>query len=394
MGARFLSLGSQGEMFIIMEMTKQQTFQNMLDLYGYYRPALKNYTFIVATTERDNMDLCADLKGYQGIEKNLFIPFNNGRVSIINDRIFKRIYRKSDSRARILKGVSFDTQTISYVEALYNKGKVPYENFNNVVNLINGTEYGIDYIPYVLENLLFDTSRKYSVERNIFAFEMMCKENYKNEKLCEQRARRVVALYENKKQFITEVARDLYKMIYLSLLVICIVQLRFKKLPLEEKMFFLVNFMSSELCRIMHPELILAKHYFSKSNSCAFFGKIHVDNKEIIATIKNMAWDIMHLRFISYGSAYHANKNADAIIPYFFTYDKRLNEIAQCYALQELVINDKKHTAIPFYASISEIVKYVEKYSTYEMHLERAAKNPNIDALIGDYERDIQMLVN
>ena len=47
------------------------------------------WTFIVATTEPDNMDLYLGMKEIPGIKERLFTPFANGRVSIINDKILK-----------------------------------------------------------------------------------------------------------------------------------------------------------------------------------------------------------------------------------------------------------------------------------------------------------------
>lgn len=87
----------------------------MFNLYYLHRNMLKDWTFIVATNETDNMNLYEGLENISGIKDRMFTPFVNGRVSIINDKILKRCITKNDSRARFFRCVSFDTQTVSYI---------------------------------------------------------------------------------------------------------------------------------------------------------------------------------------------------------------------------------------------------------------------------------------
>ena len=65
-----------------------------------------------------------------------------------------------------------------------------------VIHLLKGGDLGVDHIPYTIENLLFDLSRKNSVEQTLFAYEMMCGENGGNEKVCRKHARAIVSMYE------------------------------------------------------------------------------------------------------------------------------------------------------------------------------------------------------
>ena len=101
--------------FLTNQMSQLTSFADMFNLYLFNRNILKDWTFIVATTETDNMNLYEDMENISGIRDRMFTPFANGRVSIINDKILKRCIIKNDSRARILRCVSFDTQTVSYI---------------------------------------------------------------------------------------------------------------------------------------------------------------------------------------------------------------------------------------------------------------------------------------
>lgn len=379
--------------FLTNQMSQLTSFSDMFDLYLFNRNILKDWTFIVATTETSNMNLYEGIESISGIRDRMFTPFANGRVSIINDKILKRCLLKNDSRARIFRCVSFDTQTVSYIERYYKKGTVPYEGFETVVQLLKGESMGVDHIPYTIENLMFDLSRKDSVEQTLFAYEMMCGENAGNEKVCRKQARSIVSMYVKEDLRFPLTLKDQYKMIYLSLLKISQIQLEHSKLPLEKKISMFVEFIITKLCRMMQPELNLAKVYFSKGSSCAFFGKIHKGNKNVIEQLKNMTWDLMHLRFMDYSSMMFDAKKGDALIPYFFTYDKRLQDIRECYNLQALAVNPYNYSVIPVYVMADGLFDVLREHCTLEKHMERMKKNPNIDILISECEQDLLKLI-
>ena len=379
--------------FLTNQMSQLTSFSDMFDLYLFNRNILKDWTFIVATTETSNMNLYEGIESISGIRDRMFTPFANGRVSIINDKILKRCLLKNDSRARIFRCVSFDTQTVSYIERYYKKGTVPYEGFETVVQLLKGESMGVDHIPYTIENLMFDLSRKDSVEQTLFAYEMMCGENSGNEKVCRKQARSIVSMYVKEDIRFPLTLKEQYKMIYLSLLKISQIQLEHSKLPLEKKISMFVEFIITKLCRMMQPELNLAKVYFSKGSSCAFFGKIHKGNKNVIEQLKNMTWDLMHLRFMDYSSMMFDAKKGDALIPYFFTYDKRLQDIRECYNLQALAVNPYNYSVIPVYVMADGLFDVLREHCTLEKHMERMKKNPNIDILISECEQDLLKLI-
>ncbi len=379
--------------FLTNQMSQLTSFSDMFDLYLFNRNILKDWTFIVATTETSNMNLYEGIESISGIRDRMFTPFANGRVSIINDKILKRCLLKNDSRARIFRCVSFDTQTVSYIERYYKKGTVPYEGFETVVQLLKGESMGVDHIPYTIENLMFDLSRKDSVEQTLFAYEMMIGENAGNEKVCRKQARSIVSMYVKEDLRFLLTLKEQYKMIYLSLLKISQIQLEHSKLPLEKKTSMFVEFIISKLCRMMQPEINLAKVYFSKGSNCGFFGKIHKGNKNVIEQLKNMTWDLMHLRFMDYSSMMFDAKKGDALIPYFFTYDKRLQDIRECYNLQALAVNPYNYSVIPVYVMADGLFDVLREHCTLEKHMERMKKTPNIDILISECEQDLLKLI-
>ena len=369
------------------------SFSDMFDLYLFNRNILKDWTFIVATTEKNNMDLYEGLNGISGIRERMFTPFANGRVSIINDKILKRCLTQNDSRARIFRCVSFDTQTVSYIERYYKKGSVPYKGFEAVIHLLQGRGIGVDYVPYTIENLMFDTSRKSSVEQTLFAYEMMCGENAGDEKICRDHAQSIISMYEEEKlKFLTELKTQ-YKMIYLSLLKMSQIQLECGNMPVEKKLQLFIDFIVTKLCRMLQPEINLAKVYFTMGSSCGFFGKIQISNKNILNQLKNMTWDLMHLRFMDYSSMFFDIQKGDALIPFFFTYDKRLLDIRECYNLQALAINPYSCSTIPIYTVADGILDIIKEHCSLEKHSERMQQTPDIEALILECEQNLLKLI-
>ncbi len=373
-------------------MSQQKSFNDMFKLYYHNRYILKDWTFIVATKEQNNMDLYAGLDEISGIRERMFTPFANGRVSIINDKILERCLTQNDSRARIFRCVSFDTQTVSYIERYYKKGTVPYKGFESVIHLLQGG-MGIDHIPYTIENLAFDLSRKNSVEQTLFAYEMMCGENSGDEKKCREQAKAIISMYEKGFFNFQSIVKEQYKKIYLSLLKMSQIQLEHSEFPLKKKMIIFVDFINNRLCRMMQPEINLAKTYFTQGSSCGFFGKIHADNENVLYQLKNMTWDLMHLRFMDYSSMMFNAKQGDALIPYFFTYDKRLQNIRGCYNLQALAINPYNYSVIPVYVMADGILDVIEEYCTLEKHMKRMKKIPNIDILLSECEEELLKLI-
>ena len=375
--------------FLTNQMSQLTSFSDMFDLYLINRNILKDWTFVVATTETDNMNLYEDMENISGIRDRMFTPFANGRVSIINDKILKRCIIKNDSRARILRCVSFDTQTVSYIERYYKNGTVPYEGFESVIRLLEGGGIGVDHIPYTLENLLFDLRQKDSVEQTLFAYEMMIGENAGNEKVCKKQARDIVSMYEKVDFEFPFGVKEQYKMIYLSLLKMSQIQLAHKNLSPQNKLKIFVEFMTDKLYRIMQPELNLAKLYFVKGSRCGFFGKIHTDNKSILQQLRNMTWDLMHLRFMNYSGMLFNAKKGDALIPYFFTYDKRLQDIRDCYNLQALAVNPYSYSIIPAYVMAEGLFDILKEHCNIGKHIERMEKSPDTDGLILECEKNL-----
>lgn len=283
---------------------------------------------------------------------------------------------------------------MSYIAQYYQKGEVPYPGFDEVLRILQGHKFAFDHFPYTMENLLFHPERKQSVEKTLFAYEMLCGANAGNWLRCWWRAKSVVSLYVRKNIDFPFQARDRYKWVYLSLLKMSCIQLTHGKWPLEKKLSTLLEFMNNEMCQIMQPELNLANLYFTDGSARGFFGKVHCGNMDILEQLKNMAWDLMHLRFMDYSCTMFNTKKGDVLIPYFFTYDRRLQHIRSCYSLKTLAIYTRSHAVIPIYAFDAGVLDLVKNHCTFEKHQERMSKTVDFNQLIATYEQRLLRLVN
>lgn len=367
-------------LLLLQQASKYRTLESLTEFYMEHLPLLYEYT-IINSTEGDNcIDLYVPFSDISKIENQLYTPFANGKVSIVNENIVRRGLLTGDGKAGMQGYVSFDTQVISYFYRYYKtrKNSLP-KNIQDVLNLLYRKQIGVEYYAYTIENLFFSTRNVSEVKDSICAFERLYYKNKMPKILCLMRANRVIKSYDKMRK--NEGLRTIrvYHLIYATLLQMCCIQLENKSCSLSKKMHKLCDFMANEMCTMMQPELILAKRYFEQGQRCTFFGKIQRKNTNIIADIKNMAWDLFHLRMLEMGSTIKMNRKADVNIPYFCTYDQRLLDIKDCYELCSLAINYVTGEKVPFYSKTIEIVEYLEKYGTEEQFVYRVNKCYDVD---------------
>ena len=102
-------------------------------------------------------------------------------------------------------------------------------------------------------------------------------------------------------------------------------------------------------------------------------------NVNILENIKNMVWDLFHLRMLEQGCAIRMNDKADVNIPYFCTYDRRLLNVKECYELKSMAINYRTGEKYPFYSKMEEIVEYLKEYGTQEQLVARTSRDSNVN---------------
>lgn len=344
---------------IIHDIAFAKTSNDAVAIYFYFQEELKEIAIIKATDEEGAVDLYEPFEKIKDIKENLYTPFYNGKVYFFSERTFSTLNSSGISYTCQQRCISFDTQTISYLDRYY-KGQekeIP-GNIKSVLELMKFREIGVDHIPYVTENLLLSNKNEESVKDTLLSFEVLFyngKRPLRNKMYVRRMLRNLESLRKDfdKKRVYYSLYRILMKMSY--------IQFRYSKKSLEEKMTMMCCFMKEEIGLMLFAELIVAKKYFERGQNFKFFGKIQKGRGDLLESLKNMAWDLFHLRFLEYDCVWTTNPYADIFVPYFYTYDKRLLEVRECYMLQALAINKRTRDHFPIYVHQNEIMPYIQK---------------------------------
>lgn len=120
----------------------------------------------------------------------------------------------------------------------------------------------------------------------------------------------------------------------------------------ENKMVVLAEFMEKQLGAMFIRELVIANKYFLKDQPLRFFNKIQrnkdQDVVETLALVKNMAWDLTHLRMCEFAFGVGGRDGARYHFPAFLSFDRRLVELAKACPIRSCAISPFGYV-VPFY---------------------------------------------
>ncbi len=327
---------------IVHQIAFEKSAIDAVGTYCFFKDILKGIVIIKASDEEGAANLYEPFEKIENIEHNLYTPFGKGKVYFLSTRTFKTLSPSGVTITCNQRCISFDTQTISYLDRYY-KGQereLP-SNIKSVLELMKLRQIGVDNIPYLMENLLLSNKNEEKVKDTLLSFEALFyngKRPIRN-KIYIMKTLRNFQRMRKKFEY-----KRMYYLLYLILMKMSYIQLRHNKKTLEEKMDMMSQYMKEELGAILIAELILAKKYFEKGQSFNFFGKVQRGRTDLLETLKNMAWDLYHLRLLEYECVWPTNLYADIFVPYFYTYDKRLLEARECYKLEALAIDKRTRT--------------------------------------------------
>lgn len=377
---------------IVHQIAFEKSAIDAVETYCFFEDILKGIAIIKASDEEGAVNLYEPFEEIENIEQNLYTPFGKGKVYFFSARTFKTLSLSGVTITCNQRCISFDTQTISYLDRYY-KGQereIP-SNIKGVLELMKLRQIGVDNIPYLMENLLLSNKNEDSVKDTLLSFEALFyngKRPVRNKIYIMKTLRNFQRMRKNFEY------KRMYYLIYLILMKMSYIQLKHNKKTLEEKMDMMCRYMKEELRTILMAELILAKKYFEKGQNFNFFGKVQKGRKDLLEILKNMAWDLYHLRLLEYECVWPTNLYADIFVPYFYTYDKRLLEARECYKLEALVIDKRTRSHYPFYVYENEIMPFVQKLG---IRNNREIRSPlsekEVEALIAKEEELLSRLV-
>lgn len=371
----------------------------------------KNYT-IICVNEKEQKPLLDKInKLINNKRYTLYTPFYDDRIYTLNYNeglrglmIISGIDEKLTYRVKHDIPVTLDANITSYIRNFYEFGV----NTENIEDFIKNIKYtSISCGPYIVENLIkpylyYDNHsmlkeinkeinkheiRNNDIYKTLFAFEKIFPKKSKilskSNQYCHRNVVKIFDFYK-KRNVIIELA-NLYKFEYICLLKMIIIQLKYKKKSVDYKMRNFIEFMHSELYSIIIPEINLAYEYFKKGNNISFFRKIQKNRKGVLEDIKNMAWDIYHLRSNIIEFKTFDRKKTDTVIPVFVTYDNDLNDIRKLFQLKSIIIHNKSNWNRPTYYINRVNSKFMKKYGSIEAQMTRTmnGRKKSSDIYIG-----------
>jgi hypothetical protein len=135
-----------------------------------------------------------------------------------------------------------------------------------------------------------------------------------------------------------------HAVMYSLLLKMTIIQLRKPQASaVASKMHEFMSFLNDRLHTLFLREIVVAAEYFTKGQKLRFFGKIQRsdadDLPEMLDQLKNMAWDLLHLRMMEGMLNVRLRKTALHTRPHYYfpsllTCDRRFIEIIDLYPLK------------------------------------------------------------
>ena len=379
------------------ELASASSVGQVWDKYRKYKNELHEITFLYANNQvRDGfkpIDLYQIFDDIPEVKNNVFALFPFGKVNYFS-RATLLNNRTSGYSERL---ISFDKNTISYFRAVkqgkkQNLPQVAQQNIEILMELIKG--YGrwqFNFLPYLIEDKLSDNYNEnkvleaiYEIEKTYYA--SICK----SDEFCLEKAKEQISMRE---AFLEECGRR-FEPIHCMLLAICFVQLQYPKLTAKQKLemlFSLFDIDSYELCR---PMTELAYDYYKGCGGEYFFRKIQSKAKNIVKEIKNMAWDIFHLKSLEWEYVLY-DSIADINFPYFCTYDAGiLEELKKYFELDALAVCSRTKETFPFYHYKHLPEDIGRRYFNHAEEIKRKSNNSECDfkKIIEKYELAINNL--
>jgi len=263
--------------------------------------------------------------------------------------------------------LSLDTQMLSYIKRYMfgSKETIP-NNFAKVLNYLIINNINVDPFEYLYENFNNFDERHNDIFQTLYAYETFksldvtyWKSNYLlmsnlSHKEIVENVNKEILMIKYSFAKMKDYRDKCYNLTYICLLKMIIIELKYRKKKWEYKLDLFLCYLNNEVGLMVHREIIIAKEYFLKGHNLGFFKKITSNIKEPIKVIKNMAWDLFHIRNIERNQIAF-NQNNAYFVPCFLTYDKNLAEIARLCSIKKIAINTVKGNVITCYWEMEEI---------------------------------------
>jgi len=365
-------------------------------LYLNHFDVIKDYviTFIDNEVGKNNYKFMLDV--LQIDPKFIFSPFHSNNLFTLNSRFVSNL-----SPLLYFFDISLDTNIVSYIDKFQRDAELDGKPLEMVKKLGKHRQMAstVNLSPYLNENCLFkgqiETHHKDTIY-NFFYY--LNKFHHRWSFIAKRKTKKSTEMIIKNQELLlrsplADIFKQQFKIIYSSMLKIALLNL--SNLNRKNKVIELIDFMANDIKAMDICLLEIAAVYFVKKQNLSFFGKLQKGKQDIIDTIKNLSWDIFHLRYQEFLLSVKPVPDIDVNLVLFCTLDKRLIEIQEIIKLKAIAYNTKTGNYYPFYQS-EQVMKMlskeeIHKYFQPEKHFDRISTKMNIDYdnVISSLERTV-----
>ena len=330
---------------------------------GGSNPILSDCKFVFAARAGALPGIAVDRNfGGTGVICSLF---NTGRVFVLDRLTVADMEREGQASYPVDYSISLDTMTLSYLEPYFGGRSVP-SDFEEVFAFLARDDVNVDPLPYVWENLfnlsgsenassIFTRLRAYEVLRTLDLTAIRSGAGIRSRlsdaelnKHAQEHVAKMHRKAEPESAFI-DTLRFRHQFLHAMLLKMAILQLEKPRAPITTKLNSFLDFCASDLATIAVREIAIARAYFERGQSLAFFGKIQRGQQRLFQELRGMAWDLLHVRHMEEAMTCRPDPAARYFFPAILTFDRRLTEIIGLCRLSACAFIEDGAEIMPFF---------------------------------------------
>lgn len=384
------------EINIIKEIVDAE-FDDKLEIYQSYSDIIKDYTITFVDEEYGNDNYKYMLNVLKIDSRLIFSPFLSNKLFTLYPGFVSPL-----SPLAFFYDITLDTSIVSYIDRFQRGIELETNSMNMVIELGKHRRFAstVNLSPYLNENCLLQGKVDELHVENIYNFFFyLNKFHHKNNWIAKRKSRKSTNLIVKNQELLfnsplSERFKHQFKIIYSTMLKISLLNL--KKSDKKNKIINLLDFMADDIKAMDICLLEISATYFLKKQKLSFFGKVQKGNTKILETIKNLSWDIFHLRYQEFLLSIKPVKRADVNLVLFCTMDKRLLEIKDIIKLKAVAYNSRTLNYYPFYQSESVLrllsKEEINKYFNASSHFDRISTKMDInyDFVISNLEKEVE----
>ena len=349
---------------IVARICNSDSLSEAYTLHQIAAPLLKDYKFIFA----------ADTGALPGFAVNRTFSagaavrslFKTERVFVLDTETAAEM-QSGQAIYPIDYSISLDTNAMSYLVPyiLGKRGKPIPADFQEVFEFIARPEVYVDPLPYFTENMpnlaangpadkIFENLKAYEVLRTIDATWLKSKGEIRSlssdYELAISAQKQISKMYlDAKNDAVMKGVIFRHQYMYACLLKMAMVQLKSPSASVAKKMATFLEFCHSTVATMSTREAVVAREYFTRGQKLTFFGKIQKRKDGILKLLKNMAWDMWHIRQLELSMTFKLTKHARYFFPALLTFDQKFIEIMDLYPLKACAFKMGSNHPMPFF---------------------------------------------